>query len=67
MHRAAAWIALCMAILKSGIGILSFGWDCADLEWNVYRGERGTADWLLVAVRALVLVIEIRAAVIQMS
>ena len=60
-------IALCTAVLKLGIDILRLEWECPDLEWNILQGERGTADWLLVAVRALVLVSEIRAAVIQMS
>ena len=39
----------------------------SDLEWNILHGERGTADWLVVAARALILVSEIGAAVIQMS
>ena len=60
-------IALCTAVLKSGIAILSLEWECPDLEWNILHGERGTADWLVVAVRALILVSEIGAAVIQMS
>ena len=60
-------IALCTAVLKSGIDILSLEWECPDLEWNILHGERGTADWLLVAVHALVLVSEFRAAVSQMS
>ena len=60
-------IALCTAVLKSGIDILRLEWEGSDLEWNILHRERGTADWLLVAVRALVLVSEIRAAVIQMS
>ena len=39
-----------------------FGMEqCPNLEWNILHEERGTADWLLV------LVSEIRAAVIQMS
>ncbi len=46
---------------------LNLEWECAVSEWNIYHEERGTADWLLVAVRALVLVSENRAAVIQMS
>ena len=52
---------------KSGKGILSLEWEYANLEWNIYHAEKGTVDWLLVAVRALVLVREVRAAVIQMS
>ena len=36
--------------------------------WNgTFTTKRGTADWLLVVVRALVLVSKLRAAVIQMS
>ena len=60
-------IALCTAVRKSGHGILNLEWECADLEWKIWLRERGTTDWLLVVVRALVLVSEIRAAVIQMS
>ena len=36
--------------------------------WNgTFTTKRGTADWVLVAVRALVLVSNFHAAVIQMS
>ena len=42
-----------------------------NLEFGIWNGtfttKRGTADWLLVAVRELVLVSKLRAAVIQMS
>ena len=41
---------------------LSLEWECADLEWNISHGERGTADWC-----ALVLVSEARAAAIHMN
>ena len=41
-------------------------WECADLEWNISHGGR-TADWLLVAVCALVLVSENRVAAIHMN
>ena len=41
---------------KVGKLILNLEWECAGLEWNILHGERGTADWLLVVVRALVLV-----------
>ena len=67
LHRAAACIASIALFLSQEMGILSLEWECADLEWNLYRGERGTAACLLVAVRELVLVNEIRAAGIQMS
>ena len=49
--------ALCTAVLKWSIEIFSLEWECADLEWNIsHERERATADCLLVAVRAFVLV-----------
>ena len=36
----AARIALCTPVHKSGNGILSLEWECADLEWNISHGER---------------------------
>ena len=63
LHRAAACTALCAAVHTSGNGILHLEWECADSEWNIFDIE----TWLLVVVRVLVLVREIRAAAIHMN
>ena len=52
----------------SEVGNLNkFGMRMCRFGMEHFHGERGTADWLLVAVRALVLVSEIRAAVIHVN
>ena len=63
MHRAAARIALFIS------GEIEYKiWNGNVPIWNgTFRTEGRTADWLLVAVRALVLVSENRGAAIDMN